>query len=74
MAACGIPGYLRSGGNRCLLDEHEYCYEWQEAPFITEEMHYIFEGLNRPIRVYNDLDQRFIMEDFFAKLALNYRK
>lgn len=57
-----------------LLDEHEDYYEWREAPFITEDMHYIFEGKNRPIRVYKDFDQRFIMEDFFAKLALNYRK
>jgi purine nucleosidase len=33
------------------------------------EMKYVHTGENRPIRVYESVDQRFIHEDFFAKLA-----
>jgi purine nucleosidase len=32
-------------------------------------MNYVHTGENRPIRVYEAVDQRFIQEDFFAKLA-----
>jgi purine nucleosidase len=32
-------------------------------------MHYRHTGRNRPIRVYDTFDARFLMEDFFAKLA-----
>jgi hypothetical protein len=32
-------------------------------------MNYVHTGENRLIRVYESVDQRFIHEDFFAKLA-----
>ena len=37
-------------------------------------MHYRHTGGNRPIRVYSDIDARFIHEDFFAKLAIFVRQ
>ncbi len=56
-----------------LLEEHRYCYTYHQAPFIGDDMYYRTEPSNRPIRVYNELDGRYIVEDFFAKLAINYR-
>lgn len=44
-------------------------WEWQPAPQFTPEMQYLQLGKNRPIRVYKSIDSRFILEDFFAKLA-----
>jgi purine nucleosidase len=55
-----------------LLDPHEYCYEWIAAPFVTKDMYYVHEQNNRPIRVYNTIDARFILEDFFSKMKLNF--
>jgi purine nucleosidase len=55
-----------------LLDPHEYCYEWLPAPYVTKEMYYVHGQNNRLIRVYNRLDARFILEDFFSKMRLNF--
>jgi purine nucleosidase len=55
-----------------LLDEHGFSYKMESAPSITPEMKYVHEHTNRPIRVYHDLDSRFILEDFFCKLAISY--
>ncbi|MBV9644393.1 MAG: nucleoside hydrolase [Verrucomicrobia bacterium] len=44
-------------------------FEWRPAPEFNAEMNYVHTGRNRPIRVYRAIDQRFILEDFFAKLA-----
>jgi inosine-uridine nucleoside N-ribohydrolase len=45
------------------------------APEIDpEDMHYIHSGKNREIRVYDSIDYRLTLEDFFAKLAINYRE
>ena len=44
-------------------------YQWRPAPEFNAEMNYSHTGQNRPIRVYESVDQRFIHEDFFAKLA-----
>jgi len=49
-------------------------WEWHSAPEFDQQMHYRHTGLNRPIRVYNSVDARFIHEDFFAKLAQFTRK
>ena len=43
-------------------------------PEFNTEMNYVHTGRNRPIRVYHAIDQRFILGDFFAKLARWYRK
>ena len=53
-----------------LLFAHMYDYEWLQAPLITDNMTYVKNSQNRPIRVYNRVDNRFILEDFYAKLAL----
>ncbi len=57
-----------------LMEEHKYCYTYETAPFITNEMYYRTNKQNRPIRVYTELDGRYVLEDFFCKLSLNYPK
>ena len=44
-------------------------WSWRPAPEFDAQMHYLHTGRNRPIRVYETIDSRFILEDFFAKLA-----
>ena len=53
-----------------VLYEERYDFDWVPAPMIGSDMQYIHTGLNRPIRVYNRIDARLILEDFFSKLAL----
>jgi inosine-uridine nucleoside N-ribohydrolase len=55
-----------------LLDPHEFDYEWLPAPRFREDMSYEHGQNNRPIRVYRRIDARFILEDFFSKLRLNF--
>jgi purine nucleosidase len=55
-----------------LLDQHEYCFDMRSAPHIGRDMRYEHHSANRPIRVYNWIDPRFILEDFYSKLRLNY--
>jgi len=43
--------------------------EWRPAPEFNAAMNYVHTGRNRPIRVYDTVDARFVLEDFFAKLA-----
>ncbi len=58
-----------------LLEEQQRMnYDWIPAPRITDDMFYIHEQNNRPIRVYHTLDTRLTMEDFYAKLIINYSK
>lgn len=57
-----------------MLNEHESEYEVLPAPEISRDMFYIHSGKNRPIRVYKHIDGYLTMEDFFAKLKLNYGK
>lgn len=57
-----------------LLYEHRFGFEWVDAPLITSDMTYVHTKLNRPIRVYNAIDSRLILDDLFAKLALFYKK
>ncbi|WP_166240943.1 nucleoside hydrolase [Paenibacillus turpanensis] len=49
-------------------------WSWKPAPELDEQMKYIHNGKHRPIRVYETMDARFIMEDFYAKLAQFHRK
>jgi hypothetical protein len=53
-----------------LLYDHPNHYDWIPAPEFKEDMTYIHHRNNRPIRVYNSVDSRFILEDFYAKLAI----
>lgn len=44
-------------------------WSWHPAPIFNEQMLYVHTGRYRPIRVYDTVDSRFVLEDFFAKLA-----
>lgn len=48
-------------------------WEWKPAPEFDENMNYVHNGKNRPIRVYKNIDARFILEDLYAKLELASR-
>lgn len=57
-----------------LLEENNRGnYDWIPAPRFSKEMYYIHKQNNRSIRVYHTLDARFTLEDFYAKLAINYK-
>ena len=47
-------------------------YIEHEAPFINEDTSSSFGKGNPVIRIYTDIDSRYLLEDFFAKLSLNY--
>ena len=55
-----------------MMDPHEYDFTMREAPTIDEQMMYHFDGKGRQIRVYHNIDHRFILEDLFYKLKMNY--
>lgn len=55
-----------------MLDPQELLSHEQEAPVIDGDMKYSFTGTGRKIRVYHDCNVRFILEDLFCKLKLNY--
>lgn len=46
------------------------CGEWEyrPAPVFDEKMNYVHTGKYRPVKVYRNIDNRFILEDFFAKI------
>ena len=45
-------------------------WEWKPAPEFDMDMKYIHTGTNRDIKVYKNIDARFILEDLYAKLRL----
>ncbi|MBP3542613.1 MAG: nucleoside hydrolase [Lachnospiraceae bacterium] len=45
-------------------------WEWKSAPEFDMDMKYIHTGTNRDIKVYKNIDARFILEDLYAKLEL----
>ena len=44
--------------------------EMRKAPVFDEEGHYVDCDTNREIRVYKKVDSRYVLEDFFCKLAI----
>jgi len=46
---------------------------WHPAPEFSPHMHYVHGGQHRPIKVYETIDVRFILEDFYAKIARFHR-
>lgn len=48
-------------------------FHWRPAPEFSPHMHYIHTGQHRPIKVYETIDIRYILEDFYAKLARFHR-
>lgn len=68
-----IWGLGDQGTVAVLMEELEKVnYDMISAPRIAEDMTYIHDQGNREIRVYHTLDARLTLEDFFAKLALNF--
>ncbi len=47
--------------------------DYRAAPEFNSSMNYEHTGRNGSVKVYTDIDQRFIHEDFFAKLARFHR-
>ena len=54
------------------LDQNCGQYEYREAPIFNEDTTYRFESGRPMIRVYKNINSRFILEDFIAKLELTY--
>ena len=68
-----IWGLGDQGTIAVLMEELEKeNYDLVPAPRIAEDMTYIHGQDNRKIRVYKSLDARLTLEDFFAKLAINF--
>lgn len=72
------------GETWCLGDEGVICalledseraggYQLQSAPRFAPDMRYIPGNSGRKIRVYQSMDVRLDLEDFYAKLAINYK-
>jgi hypothetical protein len=79
----GFVPHWPNGENWCLGDQPAVSVLLQEvdddtkfteipAPLFDGNSNYINGIGNRNIRVYQKVDVRFMMEDFFAKLTLNY--
>jgi hypothetical protein len=79
----GFIPHWPNGENWCLGDQGAVSVLLQEvdddakfieipAPLFDRESKYIPCTKGKKIRVYQKIDVRFTMEDFFAKLALNY--
>jgi len=69
--------YRSLGDSPCIgiiMDPECGQFSWHPAPTFDEQMHYIHSGQYRPIRVYENVNTRFIHEDFFAKLAQFIRR
>ena len=58
-----------------LMDcERTRVYETRPAPRIMPDLSYQEDMTRRPIRVYHTMDNRMVLEDFFAKLAIQFPK
>ena len=55
-----------------LIDEHRFCYSDRPAPAVDDQMAYVHGRHSHTIRVYESIDSRFILEDFYSKLAIHY--
>ncbi|MFS2225724.1 nucleoside hydrolase [Pantoea sp. B65] len=55
-----------------LLDDHQYHYQQVSAPRVNDDLTYGKGAQTRKVRVYEDIDAHFILEDLFAKLKLAY--
>ena len=69
-----IWGLGDQGTIAVLMEELERnSYDMIKAPTVLDDMTYSFENNNRAIRVYRFVDSRLTLEDFFAKLAINFK-
>lgn len=53
-----------------LLHDQPFDFDWKEAPRVSPDLTYVHDQKARTIRVYRDIDTRFILEDMYAKLEL----
>ncbi|MBB6637167.1 nucleoside hydrolase [Cohnella thailandensis] len=53
-----------------LMHDQPFDYDWKPAPRIAPDLSYVHRQTERQIRVYRDIDARFILEDMYAKLEL----
>lgn len=56
-----------------ILNPNGGVSSWRPAPEFNSHMNYVHTGANRPIKVYDTIDVRYILEDFYAKLARFHR-
>ena len=54
-----------------LLDEHDFFFHEEIAPRINDDMTYAHVGAGPKIRVYNQVDSHFVLEDMYAKLLIH---
>ena len=69
--------YRSLGDSPCIgiiMDPESGKFTWRPAPLFDQQMHYIHSGQYRPIRVYENVNTRFIHEDLFAKLTQFIRR
>lgn len=65
---CWVMG--DSGAIGGLLEEQKSYYQEIIAPIFDEEHHYIYNQKNRKIRVYQQLNNYFVIEDMLSKIEL----
>ncbi|MEK3914193.1 nucleoside hydrolase [Paenibacillus sp. FSL H7-0331] len=53
-----------------LMHDQPFDYDLKPAPRISPDLTYVHHQEERRIRVYRDIDVRFILEDMYAKLEL----
>lgn len=73
---------LRMGENWCLGDQptvwvlmstwRRRCFHTEKAPFFREDTLYEPREDGKEVRVYDHIDVRMMMEDFYSKLSLCY--
>jgi inosine-uridine nucleoside N-ribohydrolase len=69
--------YRYLGDSPCIgiiMDPECGKWTWRPAPLFDQQMHYLYPGKYRPIRVYDNVNTNFIHEDFYAKLAQFIRR
>lgn len=55
-----------------LIDDQAFDYEVVPVPRVDSDMLYSHDCGNRKIRMYTSVDSRFILEDFFCKMEINF--
>lgn len=65
---CWVMG--DSGAIGVLLEEQKSYYQEIIAPIFDEEHHYIYNQKNSKIRVYQQLNNYFVIEDMLSKIEL----
>lgn len=55
-----------------MINPFDHSYECMPAPHINHQMYYVRNQYRRPVRVYNFIDSRMLLEDFYSKISLLY--